>query len=87
MINYFITLSFYHSHSRLFLDSVYSSDDLMSILSVAYSGMEKEKEEMNQLADTVGKRGMEEYNALYAEVNELVTKLDQYIGQKGRILN
>ena len=64
---------------------MYSSDDLMSILSVAYNGMEQEKEEMSDLADTVGKRGMEEYNALYEEVNELVSKLDQYIGKKGRV--
>ena len=56
----------------------------MSILSVAYNGMEQEKESMSKLADTLGKRGMDEYNALYTEVNELITKLDQYIGQKGR---
>ena len=57
---------------------------MLAILACAYEGIDEEKTRMEDVSRLMDPRGVEEYEVLYNEVMDLITKLDQYIGKNGR---
>ena len=66
------------------LEATYDVESMLAILACAYEGIDEEKTRMEDVSRLMDPRGVEEYEVLYNEVMDLITKLDQYIGKNGR---
>ena len=66
------------------LEATYDVESMLAILACVYEGIDEEKTRMEDVSRLMDPRGVEEYEVLYNEVMDLITKLDQYIGKNGR---